>query len=334
MYHFDTAKHGQPVTPPDLRICPLRDAVYQKLVRNVLDARSPEPTTSAGSDGPPTATVTPTLQSGEVGILIDGGRKGNAARLLAPWKEGTSKERKSKKEDDEAEVDDDNEDDNSGDDRDSLPGFVPSLLQIAITEASLAARRKFVRGTASIRQLQNAHVVSHRKVCLPERPRINYPGTNSGDLIQGVDLPPLDKEWHLTVGQKKKLFGKKNLIAVGGKTAGADPNDEKERRVDSKLEPVSYQSLPEELLGELCHTFFVKLVIDLTPLDAKFAWYCLKNRIAYIGLTFTDDHTMLLEERLLELLKASCMQEGSGFYQPMDAKAMSSSCWLGSYAPA
>ena len=37
----------------------------------------------------------------------------------------------------------------------------------------------------------------------------------------GVHLVDPDVEWQCTWGEKKKMFGKKNLIAVGGKTEGA-----------------------------------------------------------------------------------------------------------------
>ena len=190
MYHFDQSKHGQCATRPDLRKCPLRDS-YHKLVRNVLQVRSDDSEGNA------------TLQIGELGVIIDGGRMGNASRLLAPWKVGTTIERMAKRDVGEEEPQEDAEEDAIGDesgDAGDKPGFVSSLLQIAFTEASLGARRKFVRGTASIKQMLSAHIVSCKKLCLPERPRLHYPGTNSGDLISGVKLPPLDKEWHLSVG--------------------------------------------------------------------------------------------------------------------------------------
>ena len=306
-YHFDIAKAGEAATRPDLRICPLRDGVYCKLVRTVLQARSDLPPDEA------------TLGDGEFGILIDGGRKGNQARLLAPWKEGTSKAtNKNKKGDDDEEEVEDDEDEDDG----KKPGFVPALIQLGLTEESLAQRRQVVRGTASIKQVQWAHVVASKKVSLPERPRKHFEGSNSGDLISNIKLPPLPgNEWYMTVAQKKKLFGKKNLIPVGGKTVNDDINPIK-KRTDDVTEPVCWQSLPEELLEEFVHDFFCKLILDLTPLDAKFAWVCLKLRIAYVAFTFNEDHSEMIYKRLYDLLKAALLQEGSGFYNVQFAKAM------------
>ena len=182
LYHYDIAKAGEAQTRPDLRTCPLRDAVYQKLIRTVLEARQDPAESASSAAGPSPAT----LGVGEVGVIVDGGRRGNAARLLVPWKEGTTKEKNKKKdagddEDGENAADDDDDEADIGDDK---PGFVPSLLQLAFTESSLAARRKFVRGTASIHQIQWAHIVSHKRICLPERPRRHFTGTNSGDLTR------------------------------------------------------------------------------------------------------------------------------------------------------
>ena len=64
LFHFDVKQSGEPLTRPELRIAPLRDAHYHRMVRTVLNARAP-----AGSN--------PGLRSGEVAILLDGGRRGN-----------------------------------------------------------------------------------------------------------------------------------------------------------------------------------------------------------------------------------------------------------------
>ena len=77
LYHFDVKQCGEPCTRPELRIAPLRDAHYHRLVRAALNAR-----TAPGQAA--------SLKAGEVAIVLDGGRKGNTSKLLAPWKEGPS----------------------------------------------------------------------------------------------------------------------------------------------------------------------------------------------------------------------------------------------------
>lgn len=310
-YGFDVNKSGEAATRPDLRTTPIREKEYTKIVKGVLAARHST-----------AENQVPTLGTGEVGLLLDGGKHGNAAKLLAPWREGTLKGKKSKEDVDDAEdenVADDDEDEDS-----SLPGFVPTQLQLVITEASLAARRKFLRGTATIKQTHTCHIVSHKKICLPERPRQNYDGSSAGDVISGITLPSLAKdsgEWFLTVADKKRLYGKKNLIPVGGKVGGEDANPI-DKRTDDKLEPVTWLSLPEKLLEEFLWLFFVKLFFDLTPADAKMAWVCCKKRCAYVGIAFNQDHIDFMEKRLFELYKAEMCVEGGPLYNIQFAKLM------------
>ena len=123
---------------------------------------------------------------------MDGGRRGNTAKFLAPWKEGTGKD---KKKDDESDGDDHDE---CGDDEDdSVPGFTNSILGLVYTEESIQARRQKLRsGTGSVPQWEWAHVLANARLGIPERSRKNYPGTTAGDTICGMTLPELSTEWY------------------------------------------------------------------------------------------------------------------------------------------
>ena len=66
VYHFDVKKFGEPQTRPDLRISPLQDKAYHRLVRAALQARHSGPDDSTATLGP-----------GTVAVVIDGGRKGD-----------------------------------------------------------------------------------------------------------------------------------------------------------------------------------------------------------------------------------------------------------------
>lgn len=67
VYHFDVKKFGEPLTRPDLRVTPLQDKNYHRLVRAVLQARHTGPDDVVAPLGP-----------GAVAVVIDGGRKGDA----------------------------------------------------------------------------------------------------------------------------------------------------------------------------------------------------------------------------------------------------------------
>ena len=164
-------------------------------------------------------------------------------------------------------------------------------------------------------------MLAHSKICLPERVRKHYAGTTSSDTIMGVDAADPDKDWTMSWADKKALYGKKNLIAVGGKTKGAHPDDVVERKTDSTQVPVTHHGMPPAWYDEIIHMFYCKAIVDLTPLDAKFAWQAVINRVGYVGIAFTEEHKTMLYKRLVELMKIEMCQTGSKLYNAMYAKA-------------
>ena len=218
LYYFDSKNFGESQHRPDLRTPPLRDTHYFRMVRACLEARNVGATSHAACIG-----------VAEAAVLLDGGKRGNTAKLLAPWKEGTKSGKKTTNDDDDEADDDDDADEDTGD---TAPSLVPDILNLVYTEASMAGRKKRVRGgTASLKQIEGAHIVASLKIGLPTRPRKNYAGTSAGDTILDIEMPNLTSEWHISWKEKKTLLGKKHLIPVGGKTAGsADAPAEKKKR--------------------------------------------------------------------------------------------------------
>ena len=215
LLHFDTKKYGEPTTRPDLRVPTLRAAWYNKLVKAILAARRPS------SEAPSN------LSPGEVAVVLDGGRRGLKTKLLGPWRDGTSKDPaqgKKEKANAEDEGGDDDEDDGGEEEEGETgekPGFFVDVLQLAYTEESLKARRLRARGKCTLKQIECCLCMSANKLSLPNRERRHFPGTSNGDVLLGVKKPELEKEWHLTWGQTK-MYGRKHLIEVGGKTQDAD----------------------------------------------------------------------------------------------------------------
>ena len=117
------------------------------------------------------------------------------------------------------------------------------------------------------------------------------------------------------------MLTKKHIIPVGGKTK--DKEEEKMNdRMKNTLEPVAYHSAPLELYEELLHDFYAKFVVDLTPLDGRFAYAALRNRIGYIGIAYNPEHQRLLEERLLSLLEADMRNSESPLFSASYCEAV------------
>ena len=312
LIHFDVKKFGEAATRPDLRVTPLRDGPYSRLVRSLLNARRP-----AGTDSSSPAT----LQPGDVAVLLDGGKRGIQSKLIAPFREGTTKATATKKAED-AEDEEEGAGGEDDDEDDSKPNLVTDLLQIGYTEESLQARRKRTRGVTSLKQIEWCHVLSCQKLNLPSRPRRHYAGSSSGDLMSGVAVPPLEAEWKLSWRDKKLLYGKKNLIPVGGKTDGGAEEPATMDRNKNLPEPVCFHNMPEQWYDELLHTYYAKLVLDLSPLDGRFALQCLRNRVGYVAICFNDDHVKFLQEYLLQQLQSDMKDSKSPLFNQAFASAV------------
>ncbi|CAE6960417.1 unnamed protein product [Symbiodinium sp. CCMP2592] len=257
LLHFDVKKFGESATRPDLRLPPLRDGPYTRLVR---------------------AVMTP-------------GRAKAQQRLCSQAKSQCCWTASRRDEDD-----GDGDDDDCEEEEDTRPNLVSDLLQIGYTEA----------------------------LSLPARERKHYgPGSSTGDLISGVDLPKLSTEWCLPWQQKKTLYGKKHLIAVGGKTETTEETEKSDMdRLGNKPEPVCFHSMPGAFYSELMHSFWAKMVIDLTPGDGRFTFEALKARVGYMGITFTPEHSQFLEEHLLDLMKLEMCDTASPLFNSEYAAAV------------
>ena len=88
----------------------------------------------------------------------------------------------------------------------AIPKFVRTCT-IVYAESAVTHRRSIVRGFMTVEQTENMHVVmSPDAETLPGRPNKHFQGTTSGNAIMGVGHPE-EREWTMTVGQKKTLFG-------------------------------------------------------------------------------------------------------------------------------
>ena len=85
-------------------------------------------------------------------------------------------------------------------------------------------------------------------------------------------------------------------------------------RLGNKPEPVCFHSMPGAFYAELMHSFWAKMVIDLTPGDGRFAFEALKARVGYLGITFTAEHSQFLEEHLLDLMKLEMCDSASPLF--------------------
>ena len=91
-------------------------------------------------------------------------------------------------------------------------------------------------------------------------------------------------------------------------------------RAKDAPEPVCFFSPPIELMEELLHTFFGKMDVDLRAADGKLAFACLQKRVAYLGVTYNEVHSKLLEG--LDLMQTSMAYPSSPLFNNNYAQAI------------
>lgn len=206
----------------------------------------------------------------ELVVILDGGRHGNASGLVKPWIGATiEKEEATELEEGDADADAD---------KAKSPGISRKSIYVVMSEDSVRARRYLVRGTASLDQVEVMHMLSSAAISLPERAGKHFPGTNKGTVLGPVLLPESTSGLQATVKAKRNIYGKRNRIAVGGKST----EGKLEKRNDTDVEPLFWWTMPAEFYEELIHRYFIKNVIDLTPGDGRFAEVCIKHRAGYL----------------------------------------------------
>lgn len=215
----------------------------------MLEARNPHADDTEAGAGE--------LQPGEMALILDGGKHGNKGKLTGPWR--NDKDKNAKNDDEDADEDNFDDDENS-----SNVGLVPSVLYISKTEESITAWRSRNRNTTlGVKQMEMAHILSAGRISLPVKNRKHYKGTNCGDTLSDVAIPKMANVWQLSWKNKKLLYGKKHLIAVGGKTAGTSGDQNAVKRTDTTMEPVCFHPMPEEFYDTVVDDFHVKRVFDL-----------------------------------------------------------------------
>lgn len=254
--------------------------------------------------------------------MLDGGKAGNKAGLIAPFRLGTTKEAvaATKGDADEEEEDDDEEDGehpvaldpDAPDEELSNKAILRNLTQhLVLTEASLSARRKRVSGTLGIKQGIHGHVIAHAALRIPEKQR-KAPfndGSNVGDHITGVELPdigPNSGEWMMSYKKKLECYGAQ-MYKGSGQTAGAG-GEPLER---SGLEPFSFWTLPYSLVSCVADMFYVKRILDLTAGDGKWLVHGIESGTVVVAIAMTEEHKTMLEHRLTTKTLALMLKPGT-----------------------
>jgi hypothetical protein len=164
----------------------------------------------------------------------------------------------------------------------------------------------------TVDQTEHMHVVmSPDAEAMSARQNKHYAGTTCGNAIMGAAQPPdNDREWKMSIGQKKVLYGPEARTI----DTEADNKSRLPPREDSDIEPVHFWAMTPLLYQEIIHRLMGKAVIDLTATDV-FAMTCIEMGIPYLGICHTSNHVDCLKRRLTSAVFDKFTVEGSPLYK-------------------
>ena len=189
-----------------------------------------------------------------------------------------------------------------------------AAVQILYDEDSINARKTRSRGLLNLCENMYVYTASAAGLDIPKKKRVHLPGSTHGLAIQGAAVPAYDSMFMLPRTEKSKVYGPHGKILAGGSTPGAA--DVPRPEFANKAEPLTWHGSDIKLYEEILSSLSVKAVFDATAADATLARACMKLKIAYVGLVWTQDHRSMLTARLTKELWQEYITEGSPLYQP------------------
>lgn len=283
LINFDVKASGESMTHPHLRTVSINDAYIKKMVGAVITARGGN------------------VAENDVYLIYDAGKHGNERMLLSAFKAEGNK---------------------------SIP-HDPKRLYVLTGEKSLAARRSLTRGFATLDQMEFVYVVTKDGLKVPERKRKLFDGSNHGNTYGPLVLKDWDDMWHVSAVKKRKMLGQRR-VAVGGPTEGVDaggadaPREPKKQKGNQEdTFPFNYFEMPDEWYQELLHSMSCeKGVIDLTASSGRFALNCVKKKVPYLGVCYTEDHVLALKSHLKDEVLAAFKDPDDDLFQAGFAKLL------------
>ena len=299
---LDVKQLVEPITAPHSRVMPCKRERVMKLVGSFLRARGDKDKKL--------------MRDGDCILLLDGGKRGNFSKLIAPVKEFAGPR-----------------------------GMARKTVNLVYCEESVKAKKERVKGVNAVSQQEAMHIVSRTAYDVPERKRLVYAGSNRGDTMAFLRLPPWESCWLMSFDDKKRLWAK-SRVAVGGKTfEDGDSMDEDfdddivddgpdivppsfssdgttlqakpKTRVGSNYEPVSFHPLPLDFYKDVLSSYFIKDMFDATPGDGTAARACLASaNVGYVGIVCSDFHGERLRDHLVTYMLTLFGEPQSWHYKP------------------
>ncbi|CAK0812470.1 unnamed protein product, partial [Prorocentrum cordatum] len=200
--------------------------------------------------------------------------------------------------------------------------FQKKQIYLSYDEDSLRHRMGCVRGNSQFDQIEYLTLCSKDELsmCLPNTKRLIYPGSNSGNKIGDIELPPVSALWQLPCKVKHQIHGAFRVEAGGGTKGEEGPGRGNKRKTVDTVEPVFWRGRPVKFYTELKHSYRMGKCIDISVGDGTLAVLCAQNRIPYFGFSLNEKHAKAVRQRCIQVMLERKFTEGDKSYDPELAK--------------
>ena len=202
----------------------------------------------------------------------------------------------------------------------SWPAKHRTEFQIVYDEDAQATRKQRNRGVQHL--VEKLHVFSEGPLNMDRKKRLNFAGSNLCSWIGPVAVPSWEdpKMWRVEKAAKNTMLGSAK-VAVGGSLPADMP--ERPQFADSR-EPMSWHPLTDAFCAEILHSFNIRMLVDMSCMDEQWAVTCLRKRVSYIGVVFSDAHQKAINSQVVRRLFKEYQDEQSPLYQVQLAEIIQS----------
>ena len=173
-------------------------------------------------------------------------------------------------------------------------------------------------------QAEKLYFVTQVPLDLVERDRLHFDGTNRGNCLGPVALPPFSDKmvWKASTNLKREIIGKTGgKILVGGGLALSGVSSEEAKKLSeapkfpNQEDPVFFHAPPICLGEELMHSYDLRAIFSLTVGQGDLALTCLRYRRPFFGLCLSSAHRDGLMARLEQLIWQAMQTTGDKLYE-------------------
>ena len=275
---YDCKAAGQSSSRPHINVCPFRQDHHVRSIKAAL----------LGLQGTKDITQL-AIPDAAVFLQFDGYKHGSEMTMLRSFSncDGKTLEKKSK-----------------------------HLFVTSDFSAATSGKAK-LQGIATVPSVEFAHAITRTTLALPERKQMHgsVGATNSSDMLGPFPRVAADaaSRFNCLHKEKAKLYGN-GIIAAGGSVSGDPGEVASPSPVGNDRVPFNYHEMHIKVYEDLTQYFCARACIDLTCSDGVAIIHAVRQRHAYLGVCFTEDHKKALRKYVVNRLFQSFQTPGDPLF--------------------